>query len=342
MPPMNFSSYFHDWLFDKYGYYQKPYDIGKAGDFYTAVSTSQFFGGVIANKIISTIEQGILDKQTTIVDIGAHRGYLLADIIQFIYTLKPKLLKSLKFLIIEQNRSMLQAQRSYMKQSFGDEIDISFADSLDEISCSSAFVVANELFDTFDCEMVWTDKQNNLKKAIVQEHKIKFVDMGKKERYLKNICERYSITKGEVSLGFEEFAGALRKSFDRFEFVAFDYGEYHHRQDFSCRIYSRHKVLPIFHDGIQLQNFYQNSDITYDVCFAHLVDSFESCGIQKLAYQTQLQALVEFGLVELLEMLKNNTDHKIYQQYISKIKPLIDPAQMGERFKMVHFRYKNG
>ena len=76
------------------GYYTKERTIGKEGDFYTAVSTSMFFGGSIAKRLISTIESGFLSSSSYVVEIGAHKGYLLADMIQFIYTLKPELLKN--------------------------------------------------------------------------------------------------------------------------------------------------------------------------------------------------------------------------------------------------------
>jgi SAM-dependent MidA family methyltransferase len=91
----------HEWLYGNEGYYTKERTIGKEGDFYTAVSTSMFFGGAIAKRLLSTIESGFLSSSCHVVEIGAHKGYLLADMIQFIYTLKPALLSSLKFVIVE-------------------------------------------------------------------------------------------------------------------------------------------------------------------------------------------------------------------------------------------------
>ncbi len=243
---MNFSKYIESWLFDKDGYYCNYKDIGKEGDFWTAVSASMFFGGTVAKKIIDTIEQNILPKDTTIVEIGAHAGYLMADIIQFIYTLKPKLLESLKFVIVEQNKAMLKKQKEYINKCFGDKLNIKFVANIKDIKLPSAFIVANELFDTFICELVWTNKQNKLQKAVAKNHTIKFVDFDKEDKYIKEICDKYNITKGEVSLGFEDFAKTLTRSFGKFEFITFDYGEYYHRQDFSCRIYKQHKVYAIF------------------------------------------------------------------------------------------------
>ena len=75
--------------------------IGKKGDFYTAVSTSKFFGGTIAKHIIARIDDGFLAEDSLICEIGAHHGYLLADIIEFLHTLRPGLLQTLRFGIIE-------------------------------------------------------------------------------------------------------------------------------------------------------------------------------------------------------------------------------------------------
>ncbi len=121
---ISFSEYMRRWLYDKEGYYAKFRTIGKEGDFYTAVSSSMFFGGAIAKRVISVIEEGFLPSDTVILEIGAHQGYLLADIVQFIYTLKPNLLKSVKFAIIEPFYENRIAQKRYVKDSFGDSIGI--------------------------------------------------------------------------------------------------------------------------------------------------------------------------------------------------------------------------
>ena len=108
---MTFSDYMENWLYGDEGYYATYKVIGKSGDFYTAVSTSKFFGGTIAKHIISLIEEGFLPEDTTICEIGAHHGYFLADMIEFIYTLRPDLLQSLKFVIIERFEALQEQQR---------------------------------------------------------------------------------------------------------------------------------------------------------------------------------------------------------------------------------------
>ena len=49
-------------------------------------------------------------------------------------------------------------------------------------------------------------------------------------------------------------------------------------------------------------------------------------------------ALVDMGILDLLEILKENADEKIYSQELEKAKMLILPNFLGERFKMARFR----
>ena len=331
-----------EWLYGEDGYYGKYKEIGKQGDFYTAVSSSMFFGGSIAKRLISLVEEGFLPKDTTILEIGAHKGYLLADIVQFIFTLKPSLLDTLRFATLEKQEGVAKMQKEYFKNSFGDKIELKVFRDFSEISLSSSFVVANEIFDAFACEAV-------------KEGKMLYMDgfepyFDEQDSSVKEMCERYSIQKGEVALGYEAFAKDLSKSIDRFEFVTFDYGDKDARSDFSLRIYDKHRVYPFFSltkfakdetlekEGKSLETLYKKSDITYDVNFTHLIEAFKQNGVHTHSYQTQLKALVEFGIIELLEMLRKNSDEKTYLNELNKVKQLIDPSFMGERFKCVVFR----
>lgn len=336
---MRFSKYFQNWLYGRDGYYSAYKTIGKGGDFFTSVSASPFFGGSIAKKLISTIESNFLEKDTTIVEIGAHHGYLIADIIQFIYTLKPELLKTLKFAIVERFDHLQKIQTEYLRQSFGDDINLIHYNDIKDMKLKSAFIVANEIFDAFPCELVYTNKEDKLQLAFIEDDKIIFDDCTD-ENIISN-CDKYKITKGEVGLGYEKFAKILDQNIQKFEFVTFDYGEKYPRNDFSCRVYEKHNVYPVFDDDINLKELFGKTDITYDVHFSHLIDSFEDNGIKNVKYETQLKALVNFGIIELLEILHKNVDEKTYLREINKVKTLLEPTGMGDRFKVAIFRKEN-
>jgi SAM-dependent MidA family methyltransferase len=319
------------WLYDNDGYYSNYKAIGKGGDFYTAVSTSRFFGGAIAKRIIKTIEDGDLPKDSTIIEVGAHKGYLLADIIQFIYTLRPELLDTLEFMIIERFDNLQQNQKEYFKESFGDVIKLKHAKSFDDIKIDSAFVVANEIFDAFSCELI----KDNKMAYVDDEFKIHFNDM---DTHTKSISTKYKQSIGEIAVGYEEFANSMANALGRYEFITFDYGEKNIRHDFSIRIYTKHEVFAFFDEKIQISDIFKSSDLTYDVNFSHLIDSFDNSGAKTVEYKTQLSALVEFGLMELLDILRENVDNKTYLNELNKVKTLITPTVMGERFKMCRIR----
>jgi len=327
---LKFSEYMTDWLYGKDGYYATYKNIGKSGDFYTAVSTSKFFGGSVAKHIISLVDEGFLEQNATICEIGAHHGYFLADVIEFIYTLRPELLSTLKFVIIERFDDLQEHQTNYFKESFGDVVSLTHYKSLTELKCKNAFFIANEIFDAFPCELYFKGKT-----AQMQDHEAAFdVD----NEWVKAKAEKYHKDRGEIALGYEEFAKEMAESCDKFEFMTFDYGEMQARPDFSLRVYVKHEVIAFFDDNIKRNELFGKSDITYDVTFAHVKDAYEEAGVEFVELKAQMVALVDMGILDLLEILKDKVEEKIYKQELEKAKLLIMPNFLGERFKMLRFR----
>jgi SAM-dependent MidA family methyltransferase len=320
----------NEWLYGDKGYYTKYKSIGKEGDFYTSVSSSKFFGGTIAKHIISLYEDGFLDKDATICEIGAHHGYLLADIVEFIYTLKPELLETFTFVIVERYDAMQDRQREYFKDSFADVVKLLHVKSLSELHVRSAFFLANEIFDAFACELFYKGKT-----ASVNNHKVEF---DTENSWVSEKAAKYFKDRGEIAVGYEEFAKEMAGAAEQFEFMSFDYGEMKARPDFSIRIYDKHKVYPFFEEGLDREALFANSDITYDVTFEHVKDAYEEAAVEFIELKAQMTALVNMGILELLEMLKANVEDKIYQQELDKVKMLIMPDMLGERFKCIRFR----
>jgi len=325
-----FSNYMAEWLYGENGYYTSYKTIGKEGDFYTAVSTSKFFGGTIGKHIVSLVENGFLNEDSTICEIGAHHGYFLADVIEFIYTLKPKLLETLKFVIIERFENLQKFQKNYFLESFGEAVSLTHYKSLSELKCDNAFFIANEIFDAFPCELYYKGKT-----ARVDEHNIEF-DLDNK--WVTEKATKYFKDRGEIAVGYEEFAKEMTNSAKKFEFMSFDYGEMKARPDFSIRVYEKHNVIPLFDENIKRDELFGKTDITYDVTFEHVKDAYEEVGVEFLELKAQMVALVDMGILDLLEMLKSNVEDKIYKQELEKAKMLIMPNFLGERFKMIRFR----
>ena len=130
---MYFSEYMTQWLYGEDGYYKQFKSIGKSGDFYTAVSASSFFGASIANHFYEMLEEGTADKNGWLIEVGAHQGYLLCDMIQWLYTCDTTLVKTLKFGIVERQPHVREAQLKYIKERFGDDIQITHFNDISEV-----------------------------------------------------------------------------------------------------------------------------------------------------------------------------------------------------------------
>ncbi|MBD3800830.1 MAG: SAM-dependent methyltransferase, partial [Campylobacterales bacterium] len=309
---MRFSDYMTQWLYADDGYYATYRPIGKGGDFYTAVSTSKFFGGTIAKHLIDVIDEGFLSPNATVCEIGAHHGYLLADIVEFIYTLRPELLKTLSFAIVERFEHLQEQQRRYFADSFGEAVTLRHYNALSQMHEPEVFFVANEIFDAFPCELYYKGKTGR-----VENHEVIFdVD----DAWVKAKAEQFHKDRGEIAVGYEAFAKEMAAAAGQSEFITFDYGEMQARPDVSLRIYKEHGVFPFFDETLDRADAYKKSDITYDVTFAHVKEAFEAAGMPMAEYATQMKALVEMGILELLEILRANTDEKVYKQELEKVK----------------------
>ncbi|MFT7823135.1 MAG: SAM-dependent methyltransferase [Sulfurimonas sp.] len=327
---MYFSEYMYEWLYGKDGYYKKFKAIGKSGDFYTAVSTSRFFGASIANHFFKLLSEGKAERNGWLIEIGAHQGYLICDMIQWLYTCDPTLIKTLKFGIVERQPEVQKAQLAYIKERFGEDIEITHFDDISEVEVDYAFVVANEIFDAFPCELFKDEKV-----ATVNEHQISWE---KASEETLQWAKKHYLAKGEIAVGYEAFAKAMAGGIRQCDFVSFDYGEKYVRNDFSIRVYREHETFPLFDEALVLADSFQKDDITYDVNFGHVIEAFQDAGFKEIEYETQARALIRFGLIDLLEMFSKQADKSVYAREADKIKTLIAPTMMGDRFKMVHFR----
>ncbi|MEA3490518.1 MAG: SAM-dependent methyltransferase [Campylobacterota bacterium] len=327
---MYFSDYMSEWLYGEDGYYKSFKAIGKEGDFYTAVSASPFFGASIANYLWKQIERGEIPRDALLLEIGAHQGHLIGDMIQWLFTCDPTLIESMRFAIVERQPEVQQAQQAYFMERFGGEVNIEQYRALNELDLPYAFVISNEIFDAFPCELV---KDGDI--AIVDRGEIKWEEA---PVTLLNKIEKYRQVKGEVALGYEDFAVEIAGSFEHCDFLSFDYGERYVRNDFSIRLYREHETLPLFDDEVVLEDEFKKSDITYDVNFELVIDAFGDAGFDLVDYETQARALVRFGLIDMLEAFAKQTTETTYLREVDKVKTLIAPTMMGDKFKLVHLR----
>lgn len=335
---MRFSEYFRLWAHENY--YANGVKIGREGDFYTSVSVGYVFGALLANYFVRLISAKDLSKNATFVEIGANSGAMMADVIQGVFTIAPKLLQDIKFIIIEPHCKLIDIQRHTLAHALECGVNVSWAQDVSELVLDDTFVVANELFDSFCCDLFDEAKLAYVldEKGLDKKPKIEWRN-APADVVLK--AKKLGIAKGELGLGYGEMAEALARAIrGRGRFVSFDYGQWLPLGRFSLRVFCKHKVFDFFElvDSGSLNEFFGRSDITYNVCFSHLATEFKRAGWDMKGFKTQARALVdECDLGGLIELVRQHAKQNVYENVLKQVKFLTSPAYLGEKFKFIEF-----
>ncbi|EBD1749760.1 SAM-dependent methyltransferase, partial [Campylobacter jejuni] len=272
---MKFSDFFHAWLHESY--YKNAVNIGKNGDFFTAVSVGNLFGTLLAKHFLNLIDKKILQPPLELVEIGANEGYLSRDFLAALLELRPEIFSQISFFIIEPHEKLRTLQKKTLEG-----VEFSHKNSLKECHFKNAFFFCNELFDSFACELIDHDKM-----AFVENFKLIFKNM---DENLITKCKTLNLTKGELSLELENFFKDLDQACERFIFAGFDYGTFN-AQNFSLRIYQKHEVFSPFE--VSLKDFFGKSDLTYNVNFTHLQKLIKEYDFKPLTFKKQSLALMD-------------------------------------------------
>lgn len=313
-----FSEFFQNWI-DKY--YFQAVSVGKNGDFYTAVSVGNLFGVLLANHFLKLIDDKKLTLPAQVVEIGANEGHLMLDFIQALYTLRADVLEQIECFIIEPHEKLKCVQKKLFDKY---DLDVKIYNSLEECHFKNAFFYANELFDCFACELI----KDKTMAYIDDDLNIIFKPMS--ENLLKE-CEKYAITNSELCISYKPFLTKLKQACEKLIFACFDYAK--KEEKISIRMYKNHQVYNLFEEN--LKDFFAKSDITYNVNFNHFLQVLKEEGFGVLEYKNQNQALIDFGLEEIIEQAKN-TNPQIYKNFISQSKNLM--FNFGDKFKFLEFK----
>lgn len=312
-----FSVFFKQWINE---YYSKGVSVGKKGDFYTSVSVGNLFGVLLANHFLKLLDNKKLSLPIDIVEIGANEGHLMFDFIQALYTLRQDVLAHMQCHIIEPHERLRFLQNNLFKKY---DLEVHIHDSINQCNFNNAFFYANELFDCFTCELIKDEKM-----AFVKDFKIEFHNATDE---ILSLAKKYRIKNSELCLEYQAFLRSLKNSCKNMIFASFDYAKI--KEDISLRIYKEHQIFDPF--KINLQDFFAKSDITYNVNYDHLMKVLKEENLEILEYKNQNQALIDFGLEEILEFTKKQ-DLKIYENFITQSKNLI--FNFGDKFKFLEFR----
>lgn len=102
------------------GYYERPREIGRRGDFFTSVSVGPVFGQLLAWQFARWLEKippPPPPAQWQIVEAGAHDGRLALDVLRWLRRRRPDIFARLEYRLIEPS----PVRRAWQEEKLGNE-----------------------------------------------------------------------------------------------------------------------------------------------------------------------------------------------------------------------------
>ena len=279
--------------------------IGTDGDFYTSSDLDPIFGNLLATQFQEWAGEF---ENFTIVELGAGKGLLARDILERC---------RFPYFILERSPAMRDRQRELLRG-----YDVQWIDRLPPSVTGCIF--SNEFFDALPVHRV-VRRGGVLKEIYVTE------DFEEVEGLLQVEID-IPLAEGqvtEVSLEARRWIRDIAASLDRGYHLAVDYGylrdEYYAQPHGTLMCYWHHQATenPYIRIGEQ--------DMTAHVNFSDLMDE---PSLETTLFTTQMDYLIRRGILDEIQRLATAGDAASMQRLL-KVKKLILPGTMGERFKVL-------
>jgi SAM-dependent MidA family methyltransferase len=290
-------------------YYASPRNpIGTDGDFYTSADLDPIFGKLLAKQF--TRWAADFDS-FSILELGAGKGVLARDILDQC---------NFPYLILERSPSMLALQQQLLQ-----DYDVHWIDELPPGFKGCIF--SNEFFDALPVHRVV--RRSGVLKEIYVDGNFEEIEGQMQELFEAAVEEGYT---AEINLEASRWLRHIGTSLDRGYHLVIDYGylahEFYAQPRGTLMCYWQHQAVedPYIRIGEQ--------DITAHVNFSDLMDAGNESGLETLRFTTQMDYLVGLGILEEIERLAAAGDAASMQRLV-KIKRMILPDSMGQRFKVL-------
>ncbi len=136
-----------------HGYYAgAPRRVGRAGDFYTAVSVGPLYGRLLADHAAARWEALGRPEKFTLAEQGAHDGRLMADLLAALRARHPALAARAEVVVIEPQAGYREAQQRTLAAVWPGEPR--WLDRVGTLEAAAGLLVCNELLDAFPVHRV--------------------------------------------------------------------------------------------------------------------------------------------------------------------------------------------
>ena len=297
----------------EFGYYTSSRNpIGREGDFYTSSDLDPVFGKLLAHKFEQMAQAlGVSPETFTVVELGAGRGLLAREILQH---------RRFPYCILERSKAMRSRQRENLEG-----LSVGWIDELP--SDLTGCIFSNEFFDALPVRRIV--RRNGVLREIYVTEKFSEIEGPLQQPLELPLAEgQLADFSTDSTLWIHRIAASLKRGYH----LAIDYGyedrEFYARPWGTLMCYWKHQAVedPYVRIGEQ--------DITAHVNFTDLIKTGEKVGLQTEHFTTQMEFLIQLGILDELESLTPARTAESVSRLMA-MKRLILPDGMGSRYKVL-------
>lgn len=326
--PLFFQHFVAEALYDpEQGYYaQAAGQVGRAGDFFTSVSTGPLFGQLLAAHISGWWREIGQPARWRIVEAGANDGSLARDILAALEV------PGFEYVVVEPLPHLAEALRAR-----GDALRV--VDSTTSLAGDPlpSFVLGNEVLDALPFHVIESDGTGWRELGVdAAGEGFAWTDLGPASPELvAGLPMRPAGYRTEVRDNYRSFLEAMKLGMSSGRMLWFDYGfdreDYYHesRTTGTLRTFSKHRAAedPLVSPG--------KIDITAHVDFTALAEAGSALGGRVIRDQRQGLFLTEVARPWLLS-LEGRTD---VAKELRAFQTLTHPGQLGAKFRVMEMEF---
>jgi SAM-dependent MidA family methyltransferase len=319
----------------EFGYYTSGKEkIGKRGDYYTSSDVHSVFGELIARQL-EQMWRLLGSNGFTVVEIGAGKGWLCHDILNYVRNEYPEFFEKIDYKIVEISQNLIERQSNTLKGLEGKVSWESFSEDGFSFNPIEGCFLSNEFVDSLPVHQVVVE--NDCLKEIyvtIQDdefcEKIDELSSPELGGYFKN--SKTDLKEGqraEVNLKALDWVKNISYCLNRGFVITIDYGH------LAEELYSEERykgTLMCYYEHTTSENPYErvgNQDITSHVNFTSIIEEGIKSGLNTTGFARQSNFLIALGILNKMNDAKGDFSKLL------TMKNLFLPGGMGDVFKVL-------
>lgn len=312
------------------GYYARSSPIGAQGDFTTAPEISQIFGELIGLWCAALWQRMGRPDPFILAELGPGRGVLISDMLRAA-ALVPGFSSALRLHLVEASPRLRAEQQKRLC-----EAKPVWIEGAEQLPDGPIVLVANEFLDALPIRQFARGRSEWSERMVALDPKGAFVFVDGPESPAASLLvpasQRHSPpgTIAEICPGALGLAASLGARLARAPGAALfvDYGRFPSTPGPTLRAVSRHRpVAALAAPG--------SADLSAEVDFETFAEAARASGAATYGPVTQGRFLAALGAEQRLAMLSARATPTQRRALESGVRRLLDPAEMGEAFKVV-------